>query len=95
MGKPIHFPYAEVYHRMEKKHPYYGKSMIIDFPVFPHTMGFVAFPRTVESLWGNPCSSHMMTSANFFVCIRWIFEFPLFDIVYQAFLVYFRMLQFS
>ena len=33
---------------MGKKHPCYGKSMIIDFPDFPHTMGFVAFSRTVE-----------------------------------------------
>ena len=36
---------------MRKKHPYYGKSMIIDFPEFSHTMGFVAFSRTVGNLW--------------------------------------------
>ena len=60
---------------MGKKHPYYGKSMIIDFPDFPHTMGFVAFSRTVENLWGNPCTSHMMTSVNFFLCMLSIFEF--------------------
>ena len=68
IGKPIHFPYAEVCHRMGKKHPYYGKSMIINFPDFPHTMGFVAFSRTVGKLWGNPCTSHMMTSVNIFLC---------------------------
>ena len=52
---------------MGKKHPYYGKSMSISFPDFPHTMGFVAFSRTVGNLWGNPCISHMMTSVNFFL----------------------------
>ena len=60
---------------MGKKHPYYGKSMIIDFPDFPHTMGFVAFSRTVENLWGNSCTSHMMTSVNSFLCMLNIFEF--------------------
>ena len=127
MGKPMHFPYAEVYHRMGigweksthtmgkvwlsisqtfpvpwdllhfpvqweiygethafpiwwsipydgnlmgKKHPYYGKSMSISFPDFPHTMGFVAFSGTVGNIWGNPCISHMMTSVNFFLCLK-------------------------
>ena len=46
--------------RMGKKYPYYGKSMIIDFPGFPHTIGFVAFSRIVENWWENPCISHMM-----------------------------------
>ena len=45
---------------MGKKHPYYGKSMSISFPDFLHTMGFVAFSRTVGNLWGNPCISHML-----------------------------------
>ena len=45
---------------MGKKHPYYGKSMIVDFPDFPHTTGFVPFSRTVWSLWGNPYISHML-----------------------------------
>ena len=45
---------------MGKKHPYYGKSMSINFPDFPHTMGFVAFSHTVGNLWGNPCISHML-----------------------------------
>ena len=54
---------------MGKKHPYYGKSMIIDFPDFPLTMGFVAFSRTVENLWRNLCTSHMMISVNFFLCL--------------------------
>ena len=34
-----------------KKHPYYGKSMSINFPDFPYIMGFVAFSRTVGNLW--------------------------------------------
>ena len=58
---------------MGKKHPHYGKSMIIDFPDFSHTMGFVAFSRTVGNLWGNPCISNMMTLVNFFLwllCFR-------------------------
>ena len=45
---------------MGAKHPYYGKSMSINFPDFPHTMDFVAFPRTVGNLWGKPCISHML-----------------------------------
>ena len=45
---------------MGKKHPYYGKSMSINFPDFPYTMGFVAFSRTVRNLWGNPCIFHML-----------------------------------
>ena len=45
--------------RMGKNHPYYGKSMITNFPVSPHTMGFVAFSCTMRNWWGNPCISHM------------------------------------
>ena len=30
---------------MEKKLPYYGKSMSTDFPGSPHTMGFVGYFR--------------------------------------------------
>ena len=45
---------------MGKKHPYYGKSITIDFPDFLHTMGFVVFFRTEENIWGNPCISHML-----------------------------------
>ena len=52
LGKPMHFPYAEVYHRMEiwwkKKNSYYGESVSTNFPDFPHTMGFIAFSHTVE-----------------------------------------------
>ena len=71
MGKPIHFSLDEVYHRMgigwKKRTHALGKSMSINFPDFPHTMGFVAFSRTVENLWGNPCISHMMTLVSFFL----------------------------
>ena len=45
---------------MGKKHPYYGKSMNINFPEFPHTMGFVAFSHSLGNWWENPCISHMM-----------------------------------
>ena len=55
---------------MRKKHPYYGKSMSINLPGFPHTMGFAAFSRTVENLCGNPCIPHMMTLVNFFLWER-------------------------
>ena len=42
---------------MGKKHPCYGKSMSINFPDFSHTMGFVAFSRTVGNLEVNPCKN--------------------------------------
>ena len=45
---------------MGKKYPYYGKSMITNFPGFPHTIGFVALSRTMGNWWENPCISHMM-----------------------------------
>ena len=45
---------------MGKKHPYYVKSMRINFTDIPNTMGFVAFFHTVENLLGNPCISHML-----------------------------------
>ena len=54
---------------MGEKHPYYGKIMSISFPDFPHTMGFVAFSRSVGNLWGNPCIFHMMPSVIFSLCI--------------------------
>ena len=38
---------------MEKTNPYYEKSMSISFLNFPHTMAFVAFPRTME-MYGEP-----------------------------------------
>ena len=46
---------------MGRKHPYCGKSMIIDFPEFPQKLSFLTFSCTVGSLWGNSCNSHMMT----------------------------------
>ena len=45
---------------MGKKHPYYGKIMSISSLDFPHTMGFVAFFRTMGNLWGNPYIYHML-----------------------------------
>ena len=67
MGKSMHFPYDEVYHRMGKNYPYYGKSMITNFLGFPHTMGFVAFSHAVGNWWEIPCISHMMRFVNFFL----------------------------
>ena len=51
---------------MGKKHPYCRKSMSINFPDFPHTMGFVGFSHTVGNLRGKPCISHMLKYT-----IRW------------------------
>ena len=51
MGKPMHFPYdggiPQGGNQMGKNYPYHGKFMITNFPGFPHTMGFVAFSRTM------------------------------------------------
>ena len=52
IGKPIHFPCDEVYHRMgiykEKKHPYYGKGMGTNFPGSPNLMVSLHFPMPWE-----------------------------------------------
>ena len=56
---------------MGKKYPYYGKSMITNFPGFPHTMGFVAFSRTMVNWWENSCISHIMRFVKFFLCYDW------------------------
>ena len=45
---------------MERKHPYYGKSMSTNFLGSPHTMGFVVFFCTMGNWWRNPRISHMM-----------------------------------
>ena len=45
---------------MGKKHPYCGKSMSTNFPVYPHAIGFVAFSCVMGNKWGNPSVSHMM-----------------------------------
>ena len=34
--------------------------MSTNFPGPPHTMGFVAFSRTMGNRWENPYTSHMM-----------------------------------
>ena len=71
MGKPMHFPYAEVYPRMVigwvKRNPYSGKSMMTNFSDSPHTMGFVAFSCTMGIKWQTPCISHMMRFINSFL----------------------------
>ena len=46
--------------RMGKKHPYYGKKRSTNLQSLPHTMGFVAFSRTMANWWENPCISYMM-----------------------------------
>ena len=58
--KLIHFPYNEVYDRMQsngKNHPFYGKSMGTNFPGIPHSMGFTMLR---EIWWENPCISHVI-----------------------------------
>ena len=57
---PICWSIPQDRNRMKRKHSYYGKSMSISLPDFPHTMGFVASSRTVGNLWGNSCISHML-----------------------------------
>ena len=51
-GKPMHFPYDEVYHRMGIGWEKSTYTMGISFPDFSHTMSFVVFSRTVGNLWG-------------------------------------------
>ena len=46
-----------------KKHPYYGKIMITNFPGSPHMKGFVAFSHTVGNWWENSSFSQMMKYA--------------------------------
>ena len=53
--------------RMGKNYPYYGKSMITNFPGSPHTMGFVAFSHVMGNGWENPSISHIMKFVNFFL----------------------------
>ena len=69
---------------MEKKHPYYGKSMSTNFPGSPHTMGFVAFSVLSEidakPNYGKPCVSHMMRFINFFLWIIIIIIINLFKV---------------
>ena len=57
---PIWWNIPQDGNQMGKKYPYYGKSMINNFQGFLHTMGFVAFSRTMGNWWENPCISHMM-----------------------------------
>ena len=45
---------------MGKKYPYYGKSMITNFPGPSHLMCFVAISRTTDNWWKDSCISHMM-----------------------------------
>ena len=44
---------------MGKNHPYYGKSVITNFPGSPHTMGFVSFFHNMGNRWRNSSISHM------------------------------------
>ena len=49
---------------MGKKHPYYGRIMSTNFLGRPHTVGFVAFSRTMGNWWENTCISHMIKCEN-------------------------------
>ena len=45
---------------MGKKHSYYGKSLVANFPGFPHMMNFAAFSHIMGKWWEIPCISHMI-----------------------------------
>ena len=45
---------------MEKKRPFYGKSMSTCFPGPPRKMDFVGFFRAMENWWENSWISHML-----------------------------------
>ena len=45
---------------MRKKYPYYGKNMIINFPGFSHTMGFVAFSHAMGNWRENTSISQKL-----------------------------------
>ena len=64
---PICLKYCIRWELDVKKAPRLWEMYDYWFPRFPHTMGFVAFSRTVGNSWGNPCISHMMTSVNYFL----------------------------
>ena len=72
---------------MGKKNPYYGKSMNINFPGFPHTMGFVAFSHAMGYWRESPCISHMMRFAKFFLCYRKLI--PIFVYIKLTFMIVF------
>ena len=77
MGKPIHFPYAEVYHRMgigwEKSTHTMGKVWLSISQTFPIPWVLLHFLVLWEIYGENPYISHMMTLVNFFLwllCFR-------------------------
>ena len=43
-----------------KKYPYFGESMVTNFPGSLNPMDFAAFSNAMGNWWGNPCISHMM-----------------------------------
>ena len=54
MESPIQFPCDEVYHSknlIEKKHPYFGKSMGTNFPGSSHKIGLVDFFIAIGYRW--------------------------------------------
>ena len=59
MEIPIHFPWDGVYHRIQWKHPYFGKITGTYFLGFPHIMGFAAFSLAMGR--ENHCISHVIT----------------------------------
>ena len=63
---PIWWSIPQDVNLIGQKHPCHGRSMVIDFLDFPHTMGFVEFSRTVGNVQGKPCISHMLKYT-----IRW------------------------
>ena len=70
MGKLIHFPYVEVYHRIgirceKTTHPM-GEVWVSVSQTFP--IPWVLLQCTVGNFCGNPYISHMMISVN---CFLW------------------------
>ena len=65
-----------------KKHHRYGESMSINFPDFPHTIGFVVFSRNLWEIYGEThihafralMLNPYMALVNFFLCVMIITE---------------------
>ena len=57
--------------QMGKKNPHYGRSVITNFPGFPHTMGFVVFSRTME-IDGKTREFPISWDSLIFSCVTWV-----------------------
>ena len=80
MGKPMHFPYAEVYHRMgigwEKSTHTMGKVWVSVSQTFPIPWVLLHFPVLWKIYGETHIFYRMMTSVNFFLwCFLTYFYF--------------------